>query len=82
MNIDQSKINQIRGLVEWARTYLSLSANFEISFWSHTCYQKQTIEYRIWIDTVFHEGSKDLDYLVGMIPTIKAICLNNKEIAA
>jgi len=82
MNTEQSKINQLRALIDWARITLNKAANFEMSFWSHTHTDGQTIEYRIWIDSVFSKETKDLDYLVYLIPSIKEFCLNsgNKEI--
>ena len=79
MNLEQSKINQLRALVEWARISLNKAANLDISFWSHAHNDGQTIEYRIWIDSVFHKASKDLDYLVYLIPSIKDFCLKNGD---
>lgn len=82
MNLDQEKINQLRALIEWARFTLKKAANFEISFWNHPHRDEQTLEYRIWIDSVFHKASNDLDYLVYLIPSIKDFCLLNKEITS
>jgi hypothetical protein len=84
MQLEHSKINQLRALIEWARITLNKAANLDVSFWSHAHNDGQTIEYRIWIDSVFHKASKDLDYLVYLIPSIKDFCLQNcdKEIAS
>lgn len=82
MNIEQSKINQLRALIEWARFTLKKAANFEISFWSHLNDDQQYIEYNIWIGSGFHRSSIDLDHMVSLIPAIKELCLSNKEITS
>ena len=76
------KINQLREFAKWVRVNIGKSANVDISIWCHTCTDEESTEYRIWVDGVLNKASKDLDYLVGMIPKFKQLCELNMEVAA
>jgi hypothetical protein len=79
MNIDNNKIAALRDLITWVQTTANKAANFEISFWNHSTRDTQKIEYRIWIEGSLHQCTEDLDYLVYLIPQIKAMFLSAKE---
>ena len=76
------QINQLREFAKWVRAHIAKAANVEIDFWFHTGSDEESTEYRVWVEGIFNKSSKDLDYLVGMIPKFKQLCELNMEVSA
>lgn len=75
MNVNH--INQIKDLIHFAKETTGKSAHFEISMWSHSFKDEQTAEYRVWIEDLFNQSSKETDMLIALIPYIKNLCVKN-----
>ena len=76
------QFNLLREFAQWVRVNIGKSANIEMNVWCHTCNNEESTEYRVWVDGVLNKSSKDLNYLVGMIPKFKQLCELNMEVAA
>lgn len=78
----QEQLNQLCEFANWIRINLGKSANIEIDIWSHSSGNKESVEYRFWIDGLIHKSTGCLDDLINMIPKFKHYCELNRELMA
>lgn len=82
--MNMNHINQLKDLIAFAKERLGKSAHLEISLWSHSFKEQQTVEYRVWIEDTFNQSSTDSDMLVTLIPYVKRLIAKQtiQEVAA
>jgi hypothetical protein len=80
MNIQA--VNQVRDLIQWIKLNTDKSANFEIDFWAHRSEEKETVNYKLWVNDLLNIQTENLSELVERLNDIKQLCTLHKELAA
>lgn len=75
MNIKH--VEQLRAFAKWAKETTDKSANFEINIWNHKS-GTESIEYRLWIEDIINQSTKDSAMLIALIPYMQGLCTKHK----
>lgn len=80
MNVE--KIQVVRDLIQWIKNTTNKSANFEIDFWAYRSDEKETVNYKLWVDGLLNITTENISEIVERLNDIKQLCTLHKELAA